>query len=184
MNATALTPEQRGWVRSRRLPLWHRIVFRLRPGDIVTADAGGVATNRTVIEVIDADLVRLSTAPADRGGSTARREGWRKVSQASRFGRFADHLWLLGQPADRRGRRIGGHLMIRKLRWRVAALLNRLPWTCWPRIVTWALDGRKIHGEGPGLFANSSRSCREESLTHPDRECWCAKFRDGRGGDR
>ena len=65
-----------------------------------------------------------------------------------------------------------------RLRWRIADLINLLPWTCWPRIVTWALDGRTVHGDGPGLFSSTGKSCRAESRVHRDCACYCGKFRD------
>lgn len=63
------------------------------------------------------------------------------------------------------------------IRWRVARVLNLLPSTCWVDIVQWALDGRKVHGRGPGAVRNFGATCRRESRTHRDRSCYCGKFR-------
>lgn len=68
------------------------------------------------------------------------------------------------------------------LRWRIAYLLNRLPWTCWAELVQWVRRdksdrlyltwGERMPAQPGGLV------CRRESLTHRDGSCWCGKFRD------
>lgn len=63
-----------------------------------------------------------------------------------------------------------------KRRWRVAYILDRLPWFCWAELVWWVQN--KGTETEKSLGACGSRSCREEAQTHRDRSCWCGKFRE------
>lgn len=59
-------------------------------------------------------------------------------------------------------------------RWSVATVLDRSSRTCWANLVSWALDGGKDARREIGVGY-----CRSESITHPDRSCYCGKFRNG-----
>jgi hypothetical protein len=80
-------------------------------------------------------------------------------------------------------------------RWGAAELLNRLPWTCWASLVSWALDrdstGRwfgKVEGRTVPRHLRyrlrdtfDSATCRAEAAD-PLGCCYCAKFRGERFG--
>ncbi|HEX9334545.1 MAG TPA: hypothetical protein VF892_01620 [Pseudonocardiaceae bacterium] len=61
-----------------------------------------------------------------------------------------------------------------RARWRVAYVLNRLPWQCWPTLVGWALDGKRGHGSRPRL-TGSTQDCRVDA--DQTGACYCGKFR-------
>jgi hypothetical protein len=57
-----------------------------------------------------------------------------------------------------------------RIRWKIAGLLNRLPWFCWADLVSWALNGKvKPLPE----YVSNARECQSEGETS---NCWCAKF--------
>jgi hypothetical protein len=62
-----------------------------------------------------------------------------------------------------------------RLRWRLAYLLNRVPWVCWADLVSWVMQTHPALSRS--LLECGSRSCREEARTHRDRACYCGKFR-------
>jgi hypothetical protein len=59
---------------------------------------------------------------------------------------------------------------LRKLRWKTAALLNRLPWFCWADLVSWAIDGKS---QPVNEIAARAKECRSQGKISA---CWCAKF--------
>lgn len=69
-------------------------------------------------------------------------------------------------------------LAAEKVRWWLVPLLDRLPWTCWAQLCSWAVNGGE-QGDGPGVLTAPGRECRAESAVHRDRSCWCGKYRDG-----
>ena len=56
------------------------------------------------------------------------------------------------------------------LRWRIATLINRLPWLCWADLVSGALDGKT---KAPSEYVANARQCQTEGETS---NCWCARF--------
>lgn len=56
-------------------------------------------------------------------------------------------------------------------RWRIAALLNRLPGQCWTELVTWALGWRGLNPWSP-----IDRTCRTDLARNG--ECYCGKLRE------
>lgn len=66
------------------------------------------------------------------------------------------------------------HLRGEGIRWRIAHLLNRLPWTCWTNLVCWAIDGRRPDtGYVPGFKAGLA--CRAD--LDACGVCYCGKLR-------
>jgi hypothetical protein len=67
------------------------------------------------------------------------------------------------------------HTPMVKFRWWFADLLNRLPWTCWANLVSWALGSKPLydrHGDG---------DIRMDWICRTDFEncgaCYCGKLR-------
>jgi hypothetical protein len=58
---------------------------------------------------------------------------------------------------------------------KAADQLNTNENICWPDVVSFMSDG-----DLGALEESSSQSCMEESITHPDKSCWCGKFVDGK----
>jgi len=60
------------------------------------------------------------------------------------------------------------------LRWRIAALLNRLPGQCWTGLVMWANNGRDRRNGDP-LFPLRpiTWACRKDAESNG--ACWCNK---------
>jgi hypothetical protein len=54
-----------------------------------------------------------------------------------------------------------------KIRWRVAQVLDWLPFTCWPNLVTWAQRDQRW----PAL---AGRSCRQDAARTGT--CYCGKL--------
>lgn len=66
------------------------------------------------------------------------------------------------------------HRWQNRVRWTVAHNLNRLPWTCWANLVSWALHSRPLvdrHGDG---------DIRQDSICRSDAancgRCYCGKI--------
>ncbi len=62
------------------------------------------------------------------------------------------------------------------IRWRIAALINRLPGQCLADLVSWALDGSTIRHRLPWA---PDTECRREAPTCGG--CMCGKYRRGEG---
>lgn len=60
--------------------------------------------------------------------------------------------------------------MTEKMRWRIAHLLDRLPWTCWTNLVTWAL------GWNPLREIGQTDMCRRDAAESGDGCCYCSKI--------
>lgn len=60
-----------------------------------------------------------------------------------------------------------------RVRWGAAHHLNRLPWTCWARLVSWALHSRP-------LFSRDGDDVRQDSMclkdVAPGCHCYCGKL--------
>lgn len=56
-----------------------------------------------------------------------------------------------------------------------ADALEKTPSVCWPDVVSFMSDGNVA-----ALEESSSQSCIDESKNHPDKSCYCGKFRDGK----
>lgn len=53
-----------------------------------------------------------------------------------------------------------------RLRWTIAHHLNKLPWTCWTRLVSWALDGGRQDVRQDSLCRRDAAECGR---------CYCGK---------
>jgi hypothetical protein len=65
------------------------------------------------------------------------------------------------------------HRWQNRVRWSIASALDRLPWTCWTSLVSWALHSRPLfdrYGDGD---VRQDRLCREPSETG---RCYCSKI--------
>lgn len=60
--------------------------------------------------------------------------------------------------------------MVKKLRWKIAYLVNRSKRSCWADLVSWALDP-KDHS-----LRTSSRRCRFGDDTKRNGACYCGRF--------
>lgn len=74
--------------------------------------------------------------------------------------------------------------MGKRIRWRIAHLLDRLPGQCWTELVCWALDGMRAArraGNNPLPWRPIGESCRRDAIVSGDGCCYCAKIgEDGR----
>lgn len=70
--------------------------------------------------------------------------------------------------------------MIERLRWRYAALLNKLPGTCWADLVSWVLDDRRERRERSWRerlgWTTQRHHCRADLARVGC--CYCGKLRD------
>ena len=59
-----------------------------------------------------------------------------------------------------------------KMRWRLAHLLDRLPFTCWASLVSWAMRG---HGYTLRRCVDQ-RDCRRDAAEGKFGDCYCGKI--------
>lgn len=60
-------------------------------------------------------------------------------------------------------------------RWPIANALNKSRRTCWADLCSWAAYGGSLRERDV-----SSARCRQESVEHQHRTCYCGKWCDGR----
>lgn len=60
-----------------------------------------------------------------------------------------------------------------RVRWTVASWLNRLPWTCWTNLVSWALHSRPLFARFGDGDIRQDRMCRYDLANGP---CYCGKL--------
>ena len=68
--------------------------------------------------------------------------------------------------------------LLKRIRWNIAYLLNRLPNQCWPELVSWALDGASVSRhrvDTPLPWRTTNEDCRLSAQNCGT--CWCAKIR-------
>lgn len=65
--------------------------------------------------------------------------------------------------------------LIERQRWRIAALLNKLPGQCWANLVSWALGD-----QGYRMWQPIDSLCRKDVAENG--VCYCGKLRRDGGG--
>ena len=72
------------------------------------------------------------------------------------------------------------HRWQNRVRWTLAGWLNLLPWTCWARLVSWAMHSRP-------LFDRDGDDVRQDLLCRRDAQacgrCYCGKLTDPGGAE-
>jgi hypothetical protein len=65
------------------------------------------------------------------------------------------------------------HRWQNRLRWWAAWQLNRLPWTCWANLVSWALHSRPLVDRNGDGDVRQDWMCRSDSACG---RCYCGKI--------
>ena len=63
-----------------------------------------------------------------------------------------------------------------KARWRLAYALNRLPFTCWAGLVSWALGSRPLYDHLNEDDVRINSMCRMDAAESSCGRCYCGKL--------